>query len=473
METFTDTLPQRCARYLREAAGVPAPSSGLCPDPVTLAEHTVANYQVEWFHKRISDALVAAAQGPKRYVITGPVRHGKSELCSTSGPAWYLGTYPNRMFQGAAHNALLARRFGRLSKMRVESPFFHEAFPDVRIDYHSGRAASAWALNNGSEYFSSGVGGGQTGLGAGLFVVDDPIKNRKQANSALYRETLKDWIRESVLTRLTPTGSVVLSMARWHADDPAGWLLREYANEGWEELWFPAIKIGPPTEFDPRQEGEALWPGMFPLKRLEALEREMGGAAFAALLQGRPVPFQGVVYQLSWFQFYDCDRKAVAFDRVIHSWDTAFGKQGPDNSNHACVVFGEVEKFTDILECYTSRVKFPHLVRDAKELIRRFPPDAVLIENKASGPDLAAVLREETDVAVFLVEPDGDKIARAQAQSGRIEAGLVRLPTNAPWLREFLREHGEFPFGDHDDRVDAQSQGLRWLRRHTIGEVVA
>lgn len=66
-------------------------------------------------------------------------------------------------------------------------------------------------------------------------------------------------------------------------------------------------------------------------------------------------------------------------------------------------------------------------------------------------------------------EPDGDKIMRLHAQSSTIENGFVPLPTEAPWLADYLHEFTTFPSGRHDDQVDSTTQMLAWARLRPPG----
>jgi predicted phage terminase large subunit-like protein len=56
----------------------------------------------------------------------------------------------------------------------------------------------------------------------------------------------------------------------------------------------------------------------------------------------------------------------------------------------------------------------------------------------------------------------GDKVTRAQGYSAAAEQGKFRLLAGA-WNASFTAEHSEFPFGAHDDQVDAASSAFRRL----------
>jgi len=334
----------------------------------------------------------------------------------------------------------------------------------------SGTAASDWALDNGNAYVAAGVNGGVTGLGASVFLVDDPIKDRKQANSAVYRESLKDWFKEVALTRLTPNGSIVIIMTRWHHDDLVGWLLANGEADEWIILKFPAIRTEESNgdgqyEYDIREPGEALWPERYGLDKLERRREEMGFLSFNCLYQQDPQMGDDVIFKIEDFVRDFELNDLPTFKRIISSWDTAFeAKKTADYS--VGTVWGETETAYYLLDVVRGRWRFPQLRKKMVETHKRWNEDAVLIESKASGKDLLYALQDETNLPVQPVNPVVDKISRASAVSGRFEAGRVHVPISAPWLNAYLTEMEHFPAGGFDDQVDSTTQAIRWLSRY-------
>ena len=88
----------------------------------------------------------------------------------------------------------------------------------------------------------------------------------------------------------------------------------------------------------------------------------------------------------------------------------------------------------------------------------------ILIEDRASGIQLIQELIEKGVSHVARYKPDGDKIMRLHAQTATIENGFVRLPREAPWLAEYLRELTLFPAGRHDDQVNSTAQALARIK---------
>ncbi len=445
------------------------------------------DYIPAWFHRTIGDYLGAVVAGEiKRLMIMMPPRHGKSEVCSRTFPAWFLG-YRNceqRSIIAASYNQKLARTFGRAARNKVASPLFSEVFGET-LDRTEGSAAADWTLTNGNAYSAAGVNGGITGLGASVFLIDDPIKDRKQADSATYRENLKDWYKEVALTRLTPDGAMIIIMTRWHYDDLVGWLLNEpeWQDEEFEILRFPAIQTeqdsNDPRPYDRREPGQALWPERYSLERLEKIEEGLGPLSFNCLYQQTPNVEGGKVLDINDFvQDYelgdiniptfddDCSVRGIPFQRVVSSWDTAFeSKKTADYS--VGTIWGDTGREYYLLDIVRGRWRFPQLKKKMIETHKKWKEDAILIESKASGKDLLYALQDESNLPVQPVNPVVDKVARAAAVSGRFEAGRVHAPRRAPWLRVYLTELEHFPEVAHDDQVDSTTQAIRWMSRYS------
>ena len=150
--------------------------------------------------------------------------------------------------------------------------------------------------------------------------------------------------------------------------------------------------------------------------------------------------------------------------RIVQSWDLAV-KDGQQNDYSVCVtalVKGNAIYITDI---YRMRLDYPAQRKAVERLAREHSASIILIEDAANGSPLVADLRHLGQPGVptpIPVKPKGSKVERLSVQSSRIEAGDVRLPRSAPWLDAFNAEILAFPYGRHDDQVDALSQLMAW-----------
>jgi len=311
-------------------------------------------------------------------------------------------------------------------------------------------------LTAGGCYYAVGRGGPITGRGAHLLIIDDPIKDREEAQSETLRRNLHEWYSSVAYTRLQPGAAIVLVQTRWHEDDLAGWLLREHAEEDWEVVSFPAIAERNESF---RREGEALWPDKFPLPLLEQIRQAVGSSIWAALYQQRPAAAEGAMFKRDWWQRYSV---APQSSRVIQSWDTAF-KSGRENDYSVCTTWAQASSGYFLLSLWRGRVEFPELKKRLVDLATEWNANAILVEDAASGQSLIQELRT-TAVPILPIKADSDKLSRAAAVTPLLEAGKVFLPESAPWLNDYLDELAAFPTGAHDDSVDSTTQALNYLR---------
>src|SRR3990167_4589174 len=215
---------------------------------------TQENYERNWHHKLLLDKLeevywrVARGESP-RLIIEMPPRHGKSEACSIKFPAWVLGKNPTWPIVVGSYGADLSEKFGRETKDLLCSAKYRELFPNILLRDDSAAKAN-WALRLGGSYRAVGVGGALTGTGFKIGLVDDPFKNREEAESAVYRDKVWNWFTSTFYTRQEGNAAIIVIMTRWHKNDLVGRLLDLQASnkkEGatdydeWEVISFPAI----------------------------------------------------------------------------------------------------------------------------------------------------------------------------------------------------------------------------------------
>lgn len=255
-------------------------------------------------------------------------------------------------------------------------------------------------------------------------------------------------------------------MQRIHLDDLVGYV---QINEEWTILNLPAVAVKD-EEFTlsngkiiKRKKEDILNPTLESSATLATIRANIGSYNFSAQYQQEPIPESGNIIKWEWFRYYDeIPRAAGTLDRIVQSWDTAMTEHdGSDYS--ACITFRQIGTTYYVLDVYREKLSFPSL---KKEIIRRkeiFGASVVIIEDKGSGTGMMQQLYIEGFYTIPY-KPDGSKADRIVAQSAHIEAGAVFLPDGAPWLDDFRTEVISFPYGRHDDQIDALSQGLHWLR---------
>ncbi len=323
---------------------------------LALAREDLACYAVaQWpafelaaHHRIIVDKLEAVEKGLiRRLMIFLPPRHGKSLLATQFFPAWYLGRHPDQFIITASYGQELADDFGRKVRNLVGDPLHQSIFPGFRLaeDSTSMRRFNTAA---GGSYYAVGRGGPITGRGAHLLIIDDPLKDREEAQSETVRRNLHEWYTNVAYTRLQPGAAIVIVQTRWHEDDLAGRLLREPGSD-WEGVSLPAIAEANESF---RRAGEALWPEKFPLGVLEQIRIAVGGATWASLYQQRPAAAEGAIFKREWVRTY---REAPAsFKKVVQSWDTAF-KTGAENDYSVVTTWGTTDTGYYLLSLWRAR----------------------------------------------------------------------------------------------------------------------
>jgi len=426
-------------------------------------EYTFSGYQTPPHLQVLSSSLEAIERGElKRLIVSMPPRHGKSELVSLRFPCWYLAKHPKDYIVEAGYAESIALTHSRQARDIFISPKLSRLFPDIR--YRPERAAQEkiiperqaaheWGTKQGGSYYAVGIGGGLTGRGFNIGIIDDPIKDEEEAASQTIRDKVWEWYQKVFRTRAEPDASIIVVMTRWHQDDLVGRLLKRAHDDPtadqWKILHFPALK-----------NGEALWPGRYSANDLKQIRSSIGSRAFESLYQGNPTVAEGQIIKREWWKYY---RERPQFERVIHSWDTAF-KDKSQNDYSVCTVWGETYNSYYLLEVWQGKVEFPELKRVAKALYDRDKPEYVIVEDKASGQSLIQELRANTRMPVLPVKVDTNKVARANSITPLIEAGKVLLPENAPWLFDYVEELSAFPNAEHDDQVDSTTQALNFMR---------
>ena len=205
---------------------------------------------------------------------------------------------------------------------------------------------------------AAGVGGGITGKGAHLFVVDDPFKNRDEANSEAYRKRVMSWWRSSAYTRLEDGAAVVITHTRWHPNDLAGELLIAMAsdpllNDQYTVLFLPALALESEQyakdeadfqnnllrgiylpDRDPlgRKPGEALWPEKYDEAALAKMRApsNVGEFEFTSLYQQQPRPESGGFFDEADYQIVDYVPEGLQWVRYV---DLALGEHVQNDFN--------------------------------------------------------------------------------------------------------------------------------------------
>ena len=424
----------------------------------------------------VCSVLQRIADGEQLSVlIEMPPRHGKSMTVTETFPSYYIGRNPNKRVIAAAYSDGLATKFGRLNRNKFNE-FSHELF-EVQLS-DSNAATKDWGVEGKrGGMIATGIGGSITGQGADLMIIDDPIKNMKEASSQTIRDNIWDEWEATLSTRLHDGASVIVIMTRWHEDDLIGRLLARSPRK-WIRLRLPAIAEDE-EDLLGRVFGEPLCPELgFDIKWAEEKKSEVGSRTWASLFQQRPSPAGGNIFKREWIKYYvrtqeqkkewslsdDVAILPIHFDKMAQSWDCTF-KDSETSDFVAGGVWGRKKAQYFLFDIDHRRMGFAETMKAIRAMSDKWPnARSKYIEDKANGTAIIEMLKDEIS-GIVPVNPDGGKEARANAVSPLFEAGNVYLPhpNMCTWVEDLIEELVSFPNAAHDDLVDMTTQALNQL----------
>lgn len=485
---------------------------------ITFTQRINPRYDAGWVHEDIARRLeqfskdVAAGKSP-RLMILMPPRHGKSELASRMFPAWHLGHYPDHEIIACSYNVSLAMSFSRKVKEVLHDPSYQSVFttrlhPDFQANEEWGIAGTRGG------YVAAGVGGGITGKGAHVLLIDDPIKNAEEADSPDVREKLWDWYGSTAYTRLAPGGGVLVIQTWWHDDDLAGKLQQAMAADPeadqFEIVKYPALAeadewLDPQTGeivrvshdqevHDPhdrmvaqaraaslgvsfqglqflRGKGGALHPQRYDERKLKAIRKTIPNRFWAALYQQNPVPEDGAYFTKENFRTNALP--SLKRSNVFIAWDFAISEKKQNDYTVGVVGLQDEDDVLHVAEIVRFKSADSLYIVDAiLSLCKKWysPTLVVGFEDGQIYRAIDSLLKKRMREQQFypsttLLKPITDKLARARPLQGRMQQGMVSFAEGAEWYQTARAELLRFPAGVHDDQVDA----LAWMATMVVG----
>jgi predicted phage terminase large subunit-like protein len=421
------------------------------------------DYFFNWHHLEIIAACQELAERKtiNRLIVMVPPRHGKSEIISRLFPAWLFCRNINEQVITASYSDGLASQMNRDCQRVMSGDVYRQLWPQIALSEkrESGTVQNSkrFDISGGKGYYmSAGVGGGITGAGCTIGIIDDPVKNSEEADSSTYRDKAWEWYTTTFKTRFEPGCIEVICQTRWHEDDLTGRILEIAKNDPKTRIIsFSAISETPEPN---RGVNQALWSEKYDLEDLRKKESELGSRAWTALFQQKPAPADGGLIKKAWFSYYDLKKfEILTTDQINFYFDTAYTDK---EKNDPCAAIAYVKRGADhyVLECLDRWIDFT----DQTEWIKTFSDDngytrnsLIRVEPKATGKSLVQVLRKQTGLNIKEgVVPKESKIARVNSVSSVIEAGRVLLPYGGNWVPGFLDQCAAFPNAAHDDKVD-------------------
>jgi predicted phage terminase large subunit-like protein len=456
------------------------------------------------------------AEDHQYLVGSGYLLTHNSELASRMFPSWHLGRCPDHEVIACSYNVSLAMAFSRKVKEVLQDPVYQAIFQTrLHPDF---QAAEEWGIQgHRGSYVAAGVGGGITGKGAHILVIDDPIKNAEEADSADLREKLWDWYGSTAYTRLAPGGGVLVIQTWWHDDDLAGKLQMAMAADDeadqFEVIRYPAIAeadewLDPATDeivrvshdvplsyaasqageeftessgvemmraivrakdagYDPstmkylRAKGEALHQARYDLLKLNRIKKTLPTRFWSALYQQNPVPDDGNYFTKDMFRRGKPPPASQCYVQI--AWDFAISEKTHNDYTVGTVTLLDSDDMLWVVD----RVKFRSADADfiVKSIVRLskkwYSPSQILgCEDGQIYRALSALLKREMAAervypSLELLKPITDKQARGRTLQGRMQQGLVTFTDQGDWYDDTKSVLLRFPSGVHDDDVDS------------------
>lgn len=416
-----------------------------------------------------------------RLMLFAPPRHGKSLMTSEIAPAWFMGKNPDKKIVGASHTATLAEDFGAKVRDHISSPVHEAVFGYDGSLKRTKAAAGNFRTNKDGEYYAVGVGGTPIGKGADVYIIDDPIRGRKDVESESQREDLKNWYSTAVLSRLEGQGAIILMHQRWHEDDLAGWLIKEeeIGGDKWRIVNMPALIEDEDdyySDYLQRDYGEALIPELHSKKKLLRLKNTMLPRDWMSMYQQKPRASEGDEFTEDMLMRYKSAPHQVGSGCNVYIIVDPADSQSKNADYTAMVVIGlGSDGNYYILDMVRERLDLSGRANTLIELHRRWRPLAVGYEAYGVQADIQHIqyLQEQenyrfpiTNVGKVSKLKKEERIRRLipDMTSGRwmVPESLEKIDADGnkydPIKQMIEEEMLPFPVGKKDDAIDAVSR---------------
>ena len=456
---------------------VPSPSERALGERnlLSFTRYTLPSFIPAPFHVAYYEILTRFAMGEiKKLMITMPPQHGKSEGATRRLPAFVLGQDPDKRIAIVSYNATKARKFNRELQRIMDDDRYYELFPQTLLAgqasyQEQGKRSRNYARNadeceivgyQGS-FKTIGVGGSLTGEPVDMLIMDDLYKDAASAWSPVIRQNVADWYDTVASTRLHNDSQQLMVFTRWHMEDLAGRLLEQEGvydpidnPQGWMLISFPAIQNKPPSELDPRAEGEPLWPERHSLTKLLEI-KERTPTVFESMYQQNPQPSQGLMYEE--FTCYT--------ELPYRSQSVAYIDAADSGADYLCALFyKEAEEGNYIIDVLYTKEPMEVTETTLTYMLQQHQVERCHIESNNGGGLFVSNLQQRAyDMGNRLTRfypfhQGQNKAARIFAASASVQK-LIKMPLD--WKKRFpkfardLTGYLRVGTNAHDDAPDA------------------
>ena len=368
-------------------------------------------------------------------------------------PAWVLGKSPDIPIIIVSYSQDKANDYGLETRDLMNNKNYQTIFKTrLRADTQS---KSRWITEGKGSYTAVGIGGSISGRGFLLGIIDDPIKNREEADSKLIRDRNWKWYRSTFLTREDGNGAIIVISTRYHDDDLIGRITKSKGGDEWEKIKFPAI-----AEQDEkfRKKGEPLWKDRFSLKTLEKRKRDIGSIEFSSLFQQNPIDVETQEFKKSWIKYRDWNEVKKLNTRRFVTIDPAAAMK--DKSDYIGITINYVDKENNWnLKAFRTKMNALNLINFIFKIYEETNFEKIGIEQGSYQSVIQPFLEQEMKKrskffqVVELKHNQRNKHLRIRGLIPRYSSGSIfHIKNECDDLEE---EMLRFPKGANDDVIDS------------------
>ena len=382
----------------------------------------------------------------------GP-QYGKTQLMTVGLTVWLLHRYPGIRIAIGSFSQDSANRMS-LDARRLAQEV------GLRLDKERS-AIQEWMVEGGGRVRVVGRGGTLTGYPVDVMILDDLLKDGQEAESALIRDGVRDWISSVVMTRNPQYGFA--TGTPWHHEGPQTYL-RENYGDILHELVLPSFA----GENDPlgRAEGELLCEARWPRAKLER-ERKANPYRFEALYQCNPTPREGSLFKVSMLRFVEAHEVPVGLP-TVRVWDLAATSGGGDYTAGVKMAGPDAEGtfyVVDVVRGQWDATERNRIIRATAEQDGPLVRIGIPQDPGAAGKEVVAAMRRLlAGFAVFDETETGSKELRAEPLAAQVGGGSVAV-VRSHWTSDLVEEFRTFPLGKNDDQIDAEARAFNYLAR--------
>ncbi len=417
-----------------------------------------------WYINLVADYLenLITNKARKRLIINIPPRCLKSISISVAWPAWILGLAPDKRIMVVSYSEHLSIKHSLDCRAVMQSQWYQELFPGTIISSSCNKKNKYMTTKFGFR-MSASVGGSITGEGADVLILDDPHNPVHIMSEKLRLKTI-NWFEQTFVSRLNDQqeGSIVVAMQRLHCLDLSGYLARKMC---WDLLRIPAICDNDQIFNSGKniyhfKQGDSIDCHRLPIKVLAHIRRQTGDANFKAQYWQDPDDINQGILKLAEIKFYD---NMPLFEAIYQSWDTAI-KISALSDYSVCTTWGVYQSRYYMIDFLCQKLEYSYLKDSVLGLAKKWLPDIILIEDKASGQSLIQDLKLEKVYNIIPQKPKVDKITRFALVIPFFTLEQVFLPSQSVWTNQVVQQITTFPYAKNDDIVDSISQFLNYIK---------